>query len=182
MYSVVLALALTTATENPNYNYGCGYSGYSYGYSGCYSYGYSYCYSPCYSYCYSPCYSYCYTPCYSYYSCSPVKVIKVEEKKKKTGKDGKEEEEEDTAAPATIVVDLPADAKLTIDGAATTSTSGHRTFVSPDLEPGKKFTYTLRAEVTRDNKPVVMEEKITVRAGKETQVTLKEPTTPTSTK
>ena len=38
----------------------------------------------------------------------------------------------DGAAPATLVVNVPADARLTIDGEATTSTSTQRVFVSPN--------------------------------------------------
>jgi uncharacterized protein (TIGR03000 family) len=77
---------------------------------------------------------------------------------------------------AVIVVALPADATLTIDGEATVSTSEKRIFVSPALESGREFRYTLKAEVVRDGKKVVMQEIITVRAGEETKVTL-EPTT-----
>jgi uncharacterized protein (TIGR03000 family) len=73
---------------------------------------------------------------------------------------------------ATIIVSLPSDARLTIDDEATTSTSEHRVFVSPSLEPGREFHYTLKATVVRDGKPVVMEERVTVRAGEETKVTL----------
>jgi uncharacterized protein (TIGR03000 family) len=80
-------------------------------------------------------------------------------------------------APATIIVSLPEDATLTIQETATTSTTANRVFVSPDLESGKDYQYTLKAKVMRDGKPVVMEETITVRAGEETQVTLKLPAT-----
>jgi uncharacterized protein (TIGR03000 family) len=78
-------------------------------------------------------------------------------------------------SPATVIVTLPADARLTVDGSPTVSTSGTRVFVSPSLTPGKEFHYTLKAEVVRDGKPVVMEERIAVRAGEETRVTLTEP-------
>ena len=60
--------------------------------------------------------------------------------------------EEGTAlpAPAIIVVSLPAEAKLLVDDAATTSTSGRRVFASPALEPGKDFYYTLKGEWLHD--------------------------------
>ena len=76
------------------------------------------------------------------------------------------------AAPATIVVRLPADAKLTIDDAATASTSARRVFTSPDLPAGREFHYTLKAEWTRDGKPVAISRQIAVRAGEETDLTL----------
>jgi uncharacterized protein (TIGR03000 family) len=81
------------------------------------------------------------------------------------------------ATSATIVVSLPADARLTIDGSPTTSTSARRVFVSPALEPGKTYHYTLRAEVTREGKPVSMEERVAVQAGRETPVILSLPAT-----
>jgi uncharacterized protein (TIGR03000 family) len=73
-------------------------------------------------------------------------------------------------APATIVVRLPADAKLTIDGSATQSTDSLRTFVSPPLQAGKEYQYTLRAEVTRDGKKVERTREVTVRPGRTSEV------------
>jgi len=75
-------------------------------------------------------------------------------------------------APATIVVRLPADAKLMIDGNPTTSTQGVRTFVSPPLQPGRDYQYTLRAEVMRDGKKVERTRDVTVRAGQPSEVTI----------
>ncbi len=71
---------------------------------------------------------------------------------------------------ATIVVSLPADARLTVDGNATTSTSALRTFVSPALEQGAEYVYTLRAEVIRDGRSIVETQDISVRAGEVTNV------------
>ena len=62
---------------------------------------------------------------------------------------------------------LPADAKLTIDDAATTSTSAVRVFTSPELPVGKEFHYSLKAELVRDGKPLTLSKDITVRAGQE---------------
>jgi uncharacterized protein (TIGR03000 family) len=88
----------------------------------------------------------------------------------------KKPEGKEVAAPATIIVSLPADAKLTVDDAPTTSTSSTRVLVSPTLEPGREFHYTLTAEITRDGKPQVTSQRITVRAGEETRVNLQFPT------
>jgi uncharacterized protein (TIGR03000 family) len=79
-------------------------------------------------------------------------------------------------APATILVSLPADAKLTIDDNATVSTSANRRFVTPTLQSGRDFTYTLKAEVVRDGKPLATTKVITVRAGETTQVEIEVPT------
>jgi uncharacterized protein (TIGR03000 family) len=79
-------------------------------------------------------------------------------------------------APATIVVNLPADASLTVDGVATTSTSERRVFVSPELNAGQEYHYTLKAEWVRDGKTVEVAKQVTVIAGQETKVSLESAT------
>ena len=73
---------------------------------------------------------------------------------------------------ATVVVTLPADAKLTIDGDATTSTSEVRTFETPELVTGKTYAYTLEATFQQDGKPVVVSKKVRIEAGKTATVDL----------
>jgi uncharacterized protein (TIGR03000 family) len=84
------------------------------------------------------------------------------------------------AAPATteayLVVTLPADATLTVDGHKTTSTSGQRTFVTTLPQSERTYKYTLTAEVTRDGKVETVTKQVTVRAGERTPVTLELPT------
>jgi uncharacterized protein (TIGR03000 family) len=199
MYSVVVMMALTSGAETPDrhrggcggheascggrhhglrgrhHGDGCGAGGCGVVYSGCSSCGVAH--SGC-----STCgvgYGGCGTPVYGaptfgapVYPGTPAPVgepiKKMPSGDKKTGLD---------PAEATIVVTLPEDARLSVDGTDTTSTSGVRLLVSPTLEPGRDFHYTLRAEVTRDGKPVRVEKTIAVRAGEETQVTLDLPAT-----
>jgi uncharacterized protein (TIGR03000 family) len=92
---------------------------------------------------------------------------KPEDKKPVSGKEGAQ-----SAAPATIIVSLPADAKLFVDDAATVSTSSRRSFVSPTLPVGREFSYTLKAQYTKDGKPVVVTKDVAVRAGAEIEVTM----------
>jgi uncharacterized protein (TIGR03000 family) len=73
---------------------------------------------------------------------------------------------------ATVVVKLPADARLTIDGEGTTSTSTERTFESPALEAGKVYSYTLEASYLKDGKTVTVSKKIKIEAGKVSNVDL----------
>ncbi len=94
----------------------------------------------------------------------PAKI--VEEPKKEAGM---------APAAATILVSLPADAKLTIDDAATVSTSASRRFVTPTLEAGKDFTYTLKAVIVRDGKALVSSKVVTVRAGEISNVEIEIP-------
>jgi uncharacterized protein (TIGR03000 family) len=67
-------------------------------------------------------------------------------------------------APATIVVSLPANATLTVDGTPTTSTSAQRTLVTPALEDGT-YVYTLRAQFEGQTQT----QDVQVRAGQISQ-------------
>lgn len=78
----------------------------------------------------------------------------------------KKQEEAQAVAPATIVVTLPADAALTFDGNATTSTSERRVFVTPALETGAEYSYNLQAQVG----DAVQSRTVTVRGGQTTNV------------
>jgi uncharacterized protein (TIGR03000 family) len=65
---------------------------------------------------------------------------------------------------------LPADATLTVDGAATKSTSSRRTFATPTLPAGRDYYYTLQASVVREGKPLTTRQQVRVRAGQTTPV------------
>jgi uncharacterized protein (TIGR03000 family) len=99
------------------------------------------------------------------------------------GKAHHEEDEEEAPkkkttlgpAPATILVSLPADAQLTFDDARTTSTSSERTFVTPNLQPGTEYHYTLKATIVRGGETVATTKRIAVQAGEEARVSLEFP-------
>lgn len=105
---------------------------------------------------------------------TPIESGKIIEKKKieKIEKKPGDGAEVLMDAPARILVSLPADAKLLIDGDTTISTSSMRSFVSPTLEAGKTYTYTLKAEFLRDGKTVVVSKAVKVAAGAEINVSL----------
>ncbi len=69
------------------------------------------------------------------------------------------------AAPATITVTLPGDAVLTVDNEPTAARGSQRVFETPVLEPGKEYSYTLRAEIVRGGPPVRVSKTIIFRAG-----------------
>lgn len=77
--------------------------------------------------------------------------------------------------PATIIVSLPADAKLIVDGNVTRTKNAVRVFRSPALEPGLDYAYTVKAEFVRDGQPTSATKRVVVRAGKETRVTFDVP-------
>lgn len=71
----------------------------------------------------------------------------------------------DAAAPARLSIELPAGAKLYVDGRLTTGTGEKRQFHTPELARGKAFYYELKAEVEVDGAVEVEEKKVVVRAG-----------------
>ena len=76
--------------------------------------------------------------------------------------------------PATLVVYLPADARLEVDGQLTRKTGEVRRFSTPPLEPGKRYRYELRATWKEGGKERVVEEVARgIQAGKETVVDLR---------
>jgi len=99
---------------------------------------------------------------------------------KKSGEENKGkkvEDDKDIAAPATLIVHVPADAQLTVGSQPTQQTSTRRAFVTPTLEPGKVYSYTLTAEVLRNGQPTRWQETVSVRSGKETEVMMTMPVT-----
>jgi len=73
-------------------------------------------------------------------------------------------------APATIIVSLPNGARLTVDGTPTSSTTERRTLVTPNLEVGQTYVYTLRAEIVNNGQAVAQEQQVTVRGGETSTV------------
>lgn len=66
---------------------------------------------------------------------------------------------------ATVVVHLPADAKLYAEGQLLTLTSSERSFITPILPSGADYGYTFRVEYTRNGETISQSRKIGVRAG-----------------
>lgn len=75
------------------------------------------------------------------------------------------------SAPATIIVNLPANARLTVDGAQTTSTTERRVLVTPELEFGATYIYTMQAEIVLESgRTEAQIQQINVRGGETTTV------------
>jgi uncharacterized protein (TIGR03000 family) len=68
---------------------------------------------------------------------------------------------------ARLIVTLPADATLTVDGRPMKATSDRRSFQTPELAKGQTFYYEVRAEVTRDGKPISQTKRVLLKAGEE---------------
>jgi uncharacterized protein (TIGR03000 family) len=194
MYSVVLMVAMTNGVDLPDCHrrqHGChGCQGGCYGgscYGGCYGgscYGGS-CYGGschgCHGGCYGSschgCHGGCYgASCYgggchgcwggapAHAAPAPLPAPKATTPPPKTGSLSNNS--------ATIVVNLPAEAKLSIGDAPTMSTSSRRVFTSPELPVGKELYYTLTSEMTVGGQRMSVSKQVPVRAGETTQVTL----------
>jgi len=75
--------------------------------------------------------------------------------------------------PATVVASLPEDAVLLFNGVPATGASGTtRSYQTGPLTPGRAYEYTLTARVTRDGKDEIVTEKVVVKAGESTKVSL----------
>ena len=84
-----------------------------------------------------------------------------------------EEQEEPVrnAAPAMLEVRVPANAKLWVEDGKTHQDGAVRSFISPELQPGKAFTYTIRAHWISTTGEVVDETRqVKVLAGRRTMV------------
>jgi uncharacterized protein (TIGR03000 family) len=80
------------------------------------------------------------------------------------------------ATSATLTVQLPADAKLWIDGQPTTQTGPVRTFQTPtNLEPGRTYSYKLTAEWVENGQTVTREREITFQPGNQAVVNMTVP-------
>jgi uncharacterized protein (TIGR03000 family) len=76
--------------------------------------------------------------------------------------------------PARLRIFVPTNATVEIEGVKTKQTGEERTFVSPALEVGKKYVYTVKATWTdAAGEKVVKEEAVRVTGGQETVVDLR---------
>ncbi|MFO0823827.1 MAG: TIGR03000 domain-containing protein [Gemmataceae bacterium] len=68
-------------------------------------------------------------------------------------------------ARATVVVRLPADARLFAESKPLNLTGSERKFVSPELPMGQEFVYRFRVEYEREGESVSVTKKVAIRAG-----------------
>jgi uncharacterized protein (TIGR03000 family) len=195
MYSVVLMAALSTTSSAPEWGHHA-YRNPCYGYTGV-GYtcrGGSHCYGGCFGY--NACYGYgnwghnwgygwpygtgctgCYG-CYGGYSCygvpvpegvtyigprlsspDPVRPIEVTpDPKIKKGTD---------QTRAKVRIEIPADAKLYVDGMLMKTTSAVRLFQTPALEPNQTYYYEVKAELIRNGQSFSEVQQIVVRPGEQ---------------
>jgi uncharacterized protein (TIGR03000 family) len=91
-----------------------------------------------------------------------------------------DKESHQRSTQATVVVTLPDDAKMIVDGVTANLTSETRTFVTPDLLPGRVYYYMITAEIQREGRTIAHREKVLVRPGEISRVDFRDMTTASS--
>jgi uncharacterized protein (TIGR03000 family) len=71
--------------------------------------------------------------------------------------------------PASIELELPADATLFVDGRAVPGSGAKRSFATPELPAGRSYYYDMAAEILVDGTPVRQELRVHVAAGETLQ-------------
>jgi len=104
---------------------------------------------------------------------TPIPAPKDDTKKPEVKPEPKKEGSQ-LFGPARIIVSLPADAILTVDGNATRSTSSLRTFQTPLLNPGGHL-YEMQATVERDGVLIQVNRTVRFRAGETVEVNIEIP-------
>jgi uncharacterized protein (TIGR03000 family) len=69
-----------------------------------------------------------------------------------------------------LTVQVPPDARVTVEGVPMNTSGSVRQFRSPPLEPGRDYTYTVTAAWTENGQPVTRTRQVTVRAGQQALV------------
>ncbi len=147
--------------------------------SSCYGSGYGSCYgSGCWGSCYGSgygvgCWGSCYSSGMGYCGCTggvavpvapaapaPAAPAPAAPAPMKSG-----EAPKTSLAPARLTVELPATAKLYVDGSPVAGTGATRQFHTPDLAPGGAYFYDLTAEVEVNGKVETEAKRVIVRAG-----------------
>jgi uncharacterized protein (TIGR03000 family) len=158
--------------------YGCWGGSYGSGYGSGYSYP---SYWTCYGSCYGSCFGSCYGGCYGGYgvpvipsetiTTTPQKTAPAEQKKEQKPEGSLESRRK---APATVLVKVPANARLSVNGLPTAIKGSEQLFATPDLEAGRTYAYNFQVETVQDGKTVSRTRRLIVQAGQRTEVDLNE--------
>ena len=68
---------------------------------------------------------------------------------------------------ALLNVSVPAEAKIFVNGNATTSTGTQRQYISRGLEAGNRYAYEIRAEIVRDGQTITETKNVTLGSGEQ---------------
>jgi len=147
--------------------YGNGYYGSSY-YSPSY-YNSGYAYSPSYSnYTYVPDYSY--TPSYGYAQSPDYSIQANPSTPSATTQQSLYYNPQPSDNAARIRVLVPDGAQVWVGGELTSQTGSERVFASPSIQPGRTYTYEVKARWMQEGEPVEQVKQVRVQANEMTTV------------
>ncbi len=96
-------------------------------------------------------------------------------------KKGKEEEELQAQSRARLIVEVPAEAKVYIDGNLMKTNATRRVYSTPVLQQGQTYFYDVKAEVMREGQPVTQTQRVQFRIGQIVQANFGDMATPATT-
>jgi uncharacterized protein (TIGR03000 family) len=82
------------------------------------------------------------------------------------------QDQAEDANAATIRMQVPSNASVSIEGQATSQRGMDRTFISPTLAPGREYVYHVRVQWEENGKAVERNRDITVHAGDRISLTI----------
>jgi uncharacterized protein (TIGR03000 family) len=79
---------------------------------------------------------------------------------------------------ARLIIEVPSNAKLYVDGKLTKTGTDVRQFYTPTLEPGETYFYDVKVEVEKNGKMLTADKRVYVKAGDVVRTALRpEPST-----
>ncbi len=100
---------------------------------------------------------------------------KKKEDKKDVDKKQEKKPDVEEVSRAVLTVTVPADARVYLDNQLTrTANRATRTFITPSLEDGEEYAFTVRAEVVRDGAVQTESRRVIFRAGSKVTVSFPE--------
>jgi uncharacterized protein (TIGR03000 family) len=85
----------------------------------------------------------------------------------------------DAGATASVTLDLPEGAVVTVNGQQIANVGGRQTFRTPAIEANSDYHYVVRIQLTRDGQTTDVTRVVPIRAGQESLVSLEGPETTT---
>ena len=138
--------------------------------------------------CHGGCYSSCHGGCYGCHGCYGSKVIydsapmqqDVKEAQPAAADPAPAANPAPTPPPvegarvsrgtAVLAVNVPAGAKIYVNGSKTKTEGRHRRYMSPGLISGRSYRYEVQAVVERDGRELALTKSVTVTAGSEAKI------------
>jgi uncharacterized protein (TIGR03000 family) len=78
------------------------------------------------------------------------------------------------------MIKAPTDVRVSVDGQDTQRSGSEEVFTTPQLQPGRTYQYVFQAEATREGKKLTSTKRVTVQAGRQSEVDFSDLAAPTT--